>query len=109
MEQQIIKDMVSAITPELWFVFIQMIVTALLALVFYQGLKNIAAYIGLRFDKEFGKNVKVVYNGEPVLVKDINWKHLILKRENGNDVLIPITKVNQRDWEIVRNGNGGKD
>ena len=108
MEQQVIKNMVTAITPELWVLFFQMILTVLATLVVYQGLKNLAAYVALRLDKELGKNVRIKYDGLTAQVLDINWRHLILKLENGNDVLIPITKVNQRDWEIIRNGNGGK-
>jgi hypothetical protein len=108
MEQQIIKDMVTAITPELWILFLQMSASAIAGLIVYQLLKNVAAYINLRFDKEFGKNVKVVYKGQTAFVYDVNLKHLILRLENGNDELIPITKVSTMTWELVRNGNGGK-
>lgn len=108
MEQKVIQDMITAITPELWILFIRMIATVISSLVIYQLLKNVAAYIVLRFDKEFGKNIKVMYNDQAALVVDINLRRLTLKLENGNDVLIPITKVNQINWELVRNGIGGK-
>lgn len=109
MDQQIVQQMVTAITPELWVLFIRMIATVILTLVGYQLLKNVAAYIVLRFDKEFGKNIKVMFNNEPAFVVDVNLRRLTLRLENGNDVLIPIVKVNQMNWELVRNGNmGGK-
>jgi hypothetical protein len=108
MDQQIVQQMVTAITPELWILFLQMSASGIAGLIVYQLLKNVAAYINLRFDKEFGKNVKVVYKGQMAYVDDINLKHLILRLENGNDVLIPITKVSNQDWELVRNGNRGK-
>lgn len=107
MEQQIIQDMVTAITPELWYLFLQAVATVILTLIVYQLLKNVAAYITLRFDKEFGKNIKVVYDGHDAIVTDVNIRRLTLKLDNGNDVLIPITKVSQIAWEIVRNGIGG--
>lgn len=108
-EQQVINEMVMAITPELWMLFLQATATVILTLIVYQLLKNVAAYITLRFDKEFGKNIKVIYEGEEALVTDVNMRRLTLKRQNGNDVLIPITKVGQMPWEIVRNGIGGKE
>lgn len=109
MEQQIIKDIVTSVAPELWLLFIQMIMTVIVTLVVYQGLKNVAAYIILRFDKEFGKNLKVIFNGQSATVLDVNLRRITLRLENGNDVLIPITKVSQTSWELVRNGNlGGK-
>lgn len=104
MEQQIIKEMVTAITPELWTLFLQSVGTIIGTLIVYQLLKNVAAYIVLRFDKEFGKNIKVIYNGQVAMVVDVNIRRLTLKLENGNEILIPITKVSQTSWEIVRNG-----
>lgn len=110
LEQQVIQEIVTSITPELWWLFIQMFVTVLVTLVLYNILKNVAAYISLRIDREMGKNVKVIYDGEVVLIAHITWKHMIVKKENGNDVLIPITKIFQRDWEIVRKDKiGGND
>jgi len=108
MEQQVAQQLVNAITPELWDLFIRMIITVVLSLVAYQVLRNVAAYIILRFDKEFGKNIKVIYNGQNAIVSEVNMRRLTLTLENGNEVLIPITKVAQMPWELVRNGNGGK-
>ncbi len=102
MEQQVIQEIITSITPELWILFLQMFFTVLVTLVLYNVLKNVAAYIGLRLDKEMGKNVKVIYDGEVALIAYITWKHMIIKKSNGNDVLIPITKISQRDWEVVR-------
>lgn len=108
MEQQVIQQMVTAITPELWTLFLQSVGTIIGTLIVYQLLKNVAAYIVLRFDKEFGKNIKVVYDGQTAVVVDVNIRRLTLRLENGNEVLIPITRVSLMSWELVRNGNGGK-
>jgi hypothetical protein len=108
MEQQAIQQIVTAIAPELWVLFLQAVATVILTLIVYQLLRNVAAYITLRFDKEFGKNVKVIYEGQKAMVVDVNVRRLTIKRENGNEVLIPITKVGQMSWEIIRDGLGGK-
>lgn len=108
MEQQVVQQIVTAVTPELWTLFFQMVLTVILTLIVYQLLRNVTAYIILRFDKEFGKNIKVVYDGHDAMVVDVNMRRLTLKLENGNELLIPITKVGQMSWEIVRNGIGGK-
>ncbi len=68
MDQDLVQQMVTAITPELWILFLQMSASAIVGLVVYQLLKNVAAYINIRFDKEFGKNVKVIYKGQNALV-----------------------------------------
>jgi len=107
-EQKVIQEIVTSVAPELWYLFFQMLITVLITLVLYNIVKNVAAYISLRLDKELGKNVKVIHDGEVALISHITWKHMIVKKENGNDVLIPITKIFQRDWEIVRNGIGRK-
>ncbi len=101
-QEQIIQELVTAITPELWYLFLQMLVTICLTLLVYQLLKNIAAYVMVRFDKEISKNVHVMYDGEKCRIVHINIRHLIIKKPNENDVLIPISKVGQTAWEIVK-------
>jgi hypothetical protein len=103
-DQQVIQEIITSVTPELWTLLLQSIGTVIIALIFYQLLKNVAAYIVLRFDKEFGKNVKVIYNDQPAVVVDVNIRRLTLKLENGNEILIPIIRVGQISWEIIRNG-----
>lgn len=105
-EQKIINDVVTSITPELWYLFLQMLVTVCITLLIYQVLRNIAAYVFVRFDREISKNVNVLYEGEECRIAHINVRHLILRKKGGDsELLIPITKVGQMIWEIKKNGD----
>lgn len=105
-EQQIINDMVTAVTPELWWLFIKMLATVCITLLVYQLLRNITSYVMVRFDREISKNVRVIYDGEECRIAHINIRHLILRRKGGHsELLIPITKVSQMIWEVEKNGD----
>lgn len=109
--QQVVNDLVigivTSITPELWYLFFKMLVTVCITLLVYQLLKNISAYVMCRFDREISKNVKVLIDGEECLIAHINMRHLIIKKKGGHsELLIPITKVGQMNWEVVKNGIG---
>jgi len=104
-EQQVINDMVTVITPELWWLFLQMLATICITLLVYQLLRNVTAYVLVRFDREISKNVNVMYEGELCRIAHINMRHLILRKKGGkSELLIPITKVGQMVWEIQKNG-----
>jgi small-conductance mechanosensitive channel len=103
-DQQIINDVITSVSPELWYLFLQMLVTVCITLLLYQVLKNLTAYMFVRFDKEISKNVKIKTDGVEGTISDINVRHLIIKNKEGSTILIPITKVNGMIWEIVKNG-----
>lgn len=105
-EQQIINDLVTSITPELWWLFLQMLATICVTLLVYQIMRNLTAYVLVRFDREISKNVNVVFEGEVCRIAHINIRHLILRKKGGHsELLIPITKVGQMVWEIQKNGD----
>jgi len=105
MEQEAVKNIVTAITPELWYFFLQMVMTAILSLAIIQVLRSLVAYFFVRMDKELSRNVKVIYDGREGYITDINVQNLTITMLNGNEVFIPITKVRQMVWEIPkRNG-----
>ena len=101
-EKQAVQEIVTAITPELWYMFFQMVLAAILTLALVQMLKSLVAYLFVRFDRELGKNVKVVMDGEEGYVAHINLQHLIVRMKSGNEKLVPITKVRTMVWEVVR-------
>ena len=105
MEQQVVRELVTSITPELWWLFLQMLATVCITLLVYQVLRNITAYVMVRFDREISKNVNVIHDGEDCRIAHITMRHLILRKCKGkSELLIPITKVGQMVWEIKKNG-----
>jgi len=108
-EKQAVQEIVTAITPELWYLFFQMVLTAIMSLALIQVLRSLVAYFFVRMDKELSRNVKVVYDGREGYITDINVQNLTITMVNGNEVFIPITKVRQMIWEIPkRNGKPQK-
>ena len=104
--QEIINEFILAITPELWWLFLQMLATVCVTLLVYQLLRNITAYVMVRFDREISKNVNVIYDGDVCRIAYINIRHLILRKKGGkSELLIPITKVGQMIWEVQKNGD----
>lgn len=103
-QQQVINELVTAVTPEVWWLFLQMLATICITLLVYQLLRNVTAYVMVRFDREISKNVNVVYEGDVCRIAHINMRHLILRKKGNTELLIPITKVHQMVWEIQKNG-----
>lgn len=110
-EQQVIQEIVRTVTPELWWLLVQTMVTIALGLAVYKGLNALVSYFFVRFDRELGKNVGVVIDGHKGYIHDITLRHMIVKYDvtddnnglhSGNELLIPITQVLNRSWEIIR-------
>lgn len=105
MEQEVVKNIVTAVTPELWYLFFQMVLTAILSLALIQVLRSIVSYCFVRFDKELSKNVKIIFEGREGYITHINLQNLTITLINGNEIFVPITKVRSMIWEIPkRNG-----
>ena len=102
MNQELVQQMVQSIAPELWVLFLQMAATVIICLGIYKALQNIVAYIFLRLDKELGKSIKVKYDGQEGYISQITVRHLIIKLDDENEILVPITKVNQMTWHVIR-------
>lgn len=103
-----VQQLVAAVAPELWVILLQSLATVAVCLALYKVLNQIVAYYFVRFDKELGKNVGVVIDGRRGFIANITIRHIIVKFDDcddvhsGNEVLIPITQVASRVWEIIR-------
>ncbi len=102
--EEVVYDIIATITPELWWLFVQCLATVLATMLVYAILKNVVAYLFVRFDREISKNVKVKFDGEEAMICYINMRHLVVHKKSGTEVLIPITQVHKRNWEIMKNG-----
>ena len=106
--QQVVSEMVTAITPDLSWLFIRCLATVLIVMVFYSIIRNAAAHVMVRIDKELSKNVRVVYEGEKGYIAHIGYRHMVIRLKGGNEVLVPIQRVGSMTWIIERhNGHYG--
>ena len=81
----------------------QMIVTGIIALALYKVMNQAVNYFFIRFDKEISKNVGVVVDKREAYIAHISFRHLIVRfDDNGNEMIIPLSKVLSDKWEIIR-------
>ena len=80
---------------------------ALAAIVFAIAKKyydNIAAYWMFQSNKDLGKNVRIIINGEKGFISEVNWKFIYIRMSGtGNELIIPITRWTTFKWEIDKN------
>lgn len=108
--QEVVQQIFQSVAPELWYLLIQSMATVAIGLALYKVLNAVVAYFFVRFDKELGKNVGIVINGRKGYIAHISMRHLIVKFDDdpecelhsGNELLIPITQVLSKEWEIIR-------
>lgn len=66
---------------------------------------NISSYLMFRSNKDLGKNVKVMVNGQEGFITQTTWRFIYVRlTESGNELIIPITKWPNQRWEIFKNG-----
>ena len=66
---------------------------------------NISSYLMFKSNKDLGKNVKVIVNGQEGFIVQATWRFLYVRlTSSGNELIIPITKWTNQKWEICKNG-----
>jgi hypothetical protein len=102
-ESQAILDIFMSIKPELWWTLAQLAFVLLIAIIFKKGLTTYAAYIIFKWNKELGKNVKVVYEGKECIIMDYNYRYIQMKvLDGGNKIILPMIDSGGMKWEIIR-------
>ena len=85
---------------------------ALAAIIFTISKKyydNLAAYWMFRSNKDLGKNVRVIIDGEEGVISQVTWRFIYIKiKSSGNELIIPITRWIYFRWEVFKNGKGDK-
>lgn len=88
-----------------WALLITGSVAAVIFLIAKRYYDNLASYYMFRSNKDLGKNVKVIVNGDSGYIIHYTWRFIYVKLEkSGNELVIPITRWTSYRWEICRNG-----
>jgi len=88
-----------------WSLLIKLSIIGIIALIVKKHYDNISSYFMFRANRDLGKNVKVIVNGDAGYITYFTWKFIYVKLiESGNELVIPITKWTTYKWEICRNG-----
>ena len=66
---------------------------------------NLAAYWMFRSNKDLGKNVRVMINGEEGVISQVTWRFIYITiKSSKNELIIPITRWTIFRWEVFKNG-----
>ena len=88
-----------------WQTLIGIFVAAVIVGIAKRYWDNLSSYLMFRSNKDLGKNVKVIVNGQEGFIVQITWRFIYVRIvESGNELIIPITKWTNQKWEICKNG-----
>jgi hypothetical protein len=89
-----------------WTILLQLSVVAIVGLILKRYYDNLASYFMFRSNKDLGKNVKVIVNGQVGYIIHFSWRFIYIKlQDTGNELVIPITRWTSHKWEICRDGH----
>ena len=105
-EAQAIRDIITAIKPELWWTLGQVFIIGLAVITLRNIWVTLAAYIAFRTNKDIGKHVKVSIKGREGIITHFTIRFIFIRfKDNHNELIIPMRLWENRDWELIKNGN----
>ena len=100
--EKIILDAINSIP---WATLAGLGFAAVLLIIAKKYYDNLAAYWMFRSNKDLGKNVRVVINGEEGVISQVTWRFIYITiKSSGNELIIPITRWQIFRWEVFKNG-----
>jgi len=89
-----------------WMMILQVSVVAIVALIAKKYYDNLSSYFMFRSNKDLGKNVKIIIDGDEGYIMHYTWRFIYIKlKSTSNELVIPITRWTSFRWEICKNGN----
>ena len=89
-----------------WITLLKFAIAAIIIAIAKRYYVNLSAYAMFRSNKDLGKNVRVVVNGQEGFIIQATWRFIYVKvKESGNELVIPIAEWTKQKWEIFKNGN----
>ena len=89
-----------------WKTLIGISVAAIIIGIARRYWSNVSSFLMFRSNKDLGKNVKVLINGQEGFITEVKWRFIYVRlTESGNELIIPITEWTKQKWEIFKNGN----
>ena len=100
--ENLLLDVVDGIP---WSMLAKIGVAAIIFAIAKKYYENMAAYWMFRSNKDLGKNVRVVIDGEEGRIGQVTWRFIYIKiKSSGNELIVPITKWTTFRWEVYKNG-----
>jgi hypothetical protein len=100
--ETIILDIVNSIP---WGTLAGVAIAAVVFAIAKKYYDNLAAYWMFQSNKDLGKNVRIMINGEEGVISQVTWRFIYITiKKTGNELIIPITRWYIFRWEVFKNG-----
>jgi len=97
--------MIEVVQPELMWMLAQASLGAIVLMLFYKLYQSIAAYLSFRSNKDIGKNVKIMIKNREAIITHFTIRFIFIRfKDNGNEMIIPMSRWEVHDWELIKNG-----
>jgi hypothetical protein len=71
----------------------------------YNMFKTFVAYVSFRANRDIGKNVKLVIKDREAIITHFTMRFIFIRfKDNKNEMIIPMRKWENMDWELIKNG-----
>jgi hypothetical protein len=102
--EKILLDIINSIP---WGTLAGIGTAAVLLIIVKKYYDNLAAYWMFRSNKDLGKNVRVIIDGEEGVISQVTLRFIYITiKGSGNELIIPITRWIYFRWEVFKNGKG---
>ena len=95
-----VLEMVSAIQPELYWVFLKLGVAAIIVIILKKIFENVASYYMFRWNKHLGSGVRVNVGGKEGVIENYDRSSIYVKIEGGDTLIIPISRWRVQTWIV---------
>jgi len=100
--EKLILDIVNSIP---WGMLGGLAIAAVVFAIAKKYYDNLAAYWMFRSNKDLGKNVRVLVDGEEGFISQVSWRFIYIRiSKTGNELIIPMTRWTIFRWEVYKNG-----
>jgi hypothetical protein len=86
--------------PPLWALAWKALLFLIIVFIFKRFADNIASYLLFRSAKQLGVGTKVIIDGKDAYIDKVTWRWISLRLKGGDEMMIPITKWQSREWIV---------
>jgi len=92
---------------EVMWVILKSSFAVMVIMALYNMFKTVVAYASFRANKDIGKNVKLVLKDREAIITHFTIRFIYIRfKDNKNEMIIPMRKWENLDWELIKNGYG---
>lgn len=100
MDEKIVLEIINSVSAELWWTFAKLFVAAIIILTLKNVVMSLAGMVRFAISKKLGVGVHVKVNGGDGVISNYNWKWIFIRKQGGDEMLVPMEKWQTLTWVI---------